>query len=76
MKKTYKSYKAFYDENRIRILQYNSLRENFRKMVTDVLGSDYYNMGMDVYECDRLCCEDITLETKSKWYWIKRFWKK
>ena len=46
--------------NRIRLLQYESLRSNFQKMVEDVLGKDYYNMGMDVYECDRICCEDIT----------------
>jgi len=63
-KKTYEFYKSFYDENRVRILQYDSLRKNFQKMVNTVLGGDYYNMGMDVYECDRLCCEDITRKTK------------
>lgn len=60
-------YKSFYDENRVRILQYNSLRKNFQKMVDDVLGNDYYNMEMDVYECDRVCCEDITRKVKSFW---------
>ena len=59
-KKTNEFYKAFYDENRISILQYNSLRKNFKKTVNTVLGDGYYNMAMDVYECDRLCCEDIT----------------
>jgi len=53
-------YKKFYDENRIRILQYESLKGHFQKMINDVLGDDYYNMAMDVYECDRICCEDIT----------------
>lgn len=53
-------YKKFYEENRVAILQYNSLRENFNKMVKDVLGNDYYNMAMDVYEADKDCCEDIT----------------
>ena len=53
-------YKKFYEENRIALLQYESLRENFNKMIDDVLGKDYYNMAMDVYDCDRICCEDIT----------------
>lgn len=62
--KTNQFYKKFYDENRVGILQYESLRKNFHKMIDDVLGKDYYNMGMDVYECDRICCEDITQEAK------------
>jgi hypothetical protein len=33
-------------------------------MITEILGDDYYNMGMDVYECDRICCEDIILKSK------------
>jgi hypothetical protein len=55
-------YKSFYEENRVSVLQYNSLRNHFRKMIDDVLGKNYYNMGADVYESDRLCCEDITRE--------------
>jgi len=58
--KTPEFYKNFYDENRVRLLQYDSLRENFKKMVDDVLGEDYYNMSNDVYDCDKECCEDIT----------------
>ena len=53
-------YREFYEQNRIALLQYKSLRENFSRMVDEVLGPDYYNMGMDVYEADRLTCEDIT----------------
>lgn len=53
-------YKKYHDENRVKVLQYDSLRLNFNKMVNDVLGGDYYNMGMDVYDADRICCEDIT----------------
>lgn len=48
------------EETRISQLQYESLRKNFSKMIDDVLGSDYYNMAMDVYDSDRVCCEDIT----------------
>ena len=61
VKKDIEFYKKFYEENRIALLQYESLRENFHAMVNDVLGADYYNMGMDVYTCDKICCEDITL---------------
>lgn len=57
--KSLEFYKEFYDKNRIPMLQYDSLREHFQKMITDVLGPDYYNMGMDVYECDRICCEHV-----------------
>ena len=55
------------DIGRIRLLQYESLREHFSVMVKEVLGKDYYNMGMDVYECDRLCCEDITRKANRTW---------
>jgi len=58
--KTFEFYKDFYDENRVKLLQYESLRTNFNKMIDDILGEKYYNMAMDVYECDRICCEDIT----------------
>lgn len=53
-------YKKFYDENRVDLLQYASLRINFNLMIDDVLGEKYYNMAMDVYDCDRICCVDIT----------------
>ena len=57
-------YESFYIKNRDALLQYNSLRKNFNAMVTDILGSDYYNMAMDVYEADKICCEDITKKAK------------
>jgi len=63
--KTPEFYKTFYDENRVRLLQYDNLRKHFNIMIIKVLGIDYYNMAMDVYESDRLCCEDITMKSKS-----------
>lgn len=60
-------YKKFYDENRVCLLQYDSLRKNFSSMIDDVLGKDYYNMAMDVYEADRICCEDITRKANRSW---------
>ncbi len=59
-------YKLFYDENRVSILQYDNLRIHFNKMVRDVLGEDYYNIGMDVCQSDRQCCEDITRKLKKQ----------
>ena len=50
--------------------QYTNLRNNFNKLVTEVLGPDYYNMAMDVYEADRICCEDIAI--KANMGWIER----
>lgn len=64
-RKTNEFYKAFYEKNRVSLLQHKSLRHNFQKMVNDVLGKDYYNMAMDVYDSDRICCEDITQQSKS-----------
>ena len=53
-------YKDFYEKNRVALLQYESLRKNFSEMIDNTLGADYYNMAMDVYDADRICCEDIT----------------
>lgn len=53
------NYKEFYEKNRVVILQYENLRENFSVMVDEILGTDYYNSAMDVYECDRISCADI-----------------
>ena len=47
--------------------QYANLRENFNKLVKDVLGDDYYNMAMDVYDADRICCEDIARKANRSW---------
>lgn len=55
-------YKAFYEKNRIPLMQYENLREHFGKVVESVLGKDYYNMGMDVYNCDAIACGDIIYE--------------
>ncbi|MCK5020900.1 MAG: hypothetical protein KAS32_28020 [Candidatus Peribacteraceae bacterium] len=65
--KSYEFYKSFYDDHRVEVLLYANLRKYFTKMVEDVLGKDYYNMGMDVYTCDKLCCEDMTRKLKSFW---------
>lgn len=73
---SYEFLKEFYYNNRIRILQYENLRKNFHKMIDDVLGKDYYNTGMDVYECDRICCEDIAYKAKSFIQKFKHHWNK
>ena len=58
--KTPEFYREFYNENRVALLQYKSLRENFSKMVDDVLGENYYNYEHDVYNSDKECCKAIT----------------
>ena len=68
-------YKKFYEENRAALLQYDSLRKNFRNMIENVLGRDYYNMGNDVYTCDKISCEDITKKAKSKGFIYNLFFK-
>jgi len=66
--KTLEFYKKFYDENRVSILQYQSLRTNFNTLVNKVLGNDYYNMAMDVYDADRICCEDIARKANKTYF--------
>jgi Lar family restriction alleviation protein len=64
MKKAIKKWNTRVNSKHIKLLQYENLRKHFRKMTDDILGKDYYNMGMDVYECDRIICEDITKQAK------------
>lgn len=77
--KTPEFYKAFYEENRVKLLQYDSLRVHFMKMIDDIMGKGYYNAGMDIYTCDQLSCEDITRVATSKTLvgsikeWVKNF---
>ena len=47
------------EDCRIRLLQYDNLRKLFSQLIDDVLGTNYYNMGMDVYTCDELTCKDL-----------------
>lgn len=65
-------YRKFYEKNRVALLQYESLRGHFNKMVTDVLGEGYYNLAMDVYDADRICCEDVARKSKG---FFKRYFK-
>ena len=67
-------YKKFYEENRVALLQYKSLRKHFNSLVTKALGEDYYNMAMDVYDADRICCEDIANKCKKGFFsrWLNR----
>lgn len=48
-----------YFKLKVKSAQYDNLRKHFENMIADILGENYFNMGMDVYECDRLCCQDI-----------------
>lgn len=50
-------------DNRIAMLQYQSLRKNFDKyLVKPILGEEYYNMGLDVYTADELTCHELKRE--------------
>ena len=54
-------------QDRVAMMQYRNLREHFGALADEVLGPDYYNMGMDVYECDRITCEDIARHASQTW---------
>lgn len=46
-------------------MQYKNLRQCFNTVVNNILGEDYYNMGMDVRQADQICTEDIINEFKN-----------
>ena len=73
--RTYTFYKDFYKKHHVSIKQYENLRNHFNKLIETVLGQHYYNMGMDVYSCDELACEDLAKELKSRNV-LKRFFNK
>lgn len=43
---------------------YKELRKNFNKLTNEILGEDYYNMGMDTYNCDQETTDDILYKYK------------
>lgn len=53
------------DNTRIHLLQYKNLREHFYSLSNEVLGEDYYNLGMDTYTCDKMTTEDIKRKFKN-----------
>lgn len=38
---------------------YENLRDNYNRIIDNILGKDYYNMYMDTYHCDDGCADDI-----------------
>lgn len=54
------------EEQRIALLQYKELREWLSIFQDIMLGKDYYNLGCDVYTCDRLTLEDLICKYGSK----------
>jgi hypothetical protein len=67
---SFEFYKTFYEEHHVSILQYKSLRRCFNRMSNIILGTNYYNMSMDVYGGDADTCEDII--TKCRRWWQKK----
>ena len=58
---------------RIDKLQYDNLRKCFDNIIQEVLGENYYNMGMDIYTCDMLSSKDIIKAfNKNKRKYIKK----
>lgn len=48
------------DYTRISLLQYKNFRHSFNTYLkTPILGEDYYNLGMDTYNCDIFTCQDL-----------------
>lgn len=48
------------------LLQYSNLRKHFSQLISDILGPNYYNEGMDVYHCDELTCRDLKSKIKRR----------
>lgn len=60
--------KEISNDNKVALMQYENLRKHFRQLTEDVLGEGYWNMGMDVYECDKLTCEHLRKTLKRGWF--------
>ena len=43
-------------------LLYKNLRADYERLIEEILGADYYNMGMDVYTTDDLACTHMIRE--------------
>lgn len=57
--------------NKIYLKQYDNLRENFRRVIFNILGNRYYNMSHDVYKSDEYACNDIISIFRKKENYIK-----
>lgn len=49
----------------VQLLQYYNLRKHFDRVTTEILGSDYYNLAMDVYMCDEITCDSLIRKYKA-----------
>ena len=70
--KDFEFYKKFYDENRVRILQYESLRVNFQELKIKTLGDKYYVDAYDVYDSDKEICKAIEKKC-NRGFWDRIF---
>lgn len=45
-------------------LIHKELNGHYQRLINELLGRDYYNMGMDAYSCNAEACEDMLHEIR------------
>ena len=65
--KKLKQEKEFYE------YAYNELRKQWNRVISELLGENYYNYGCDHYSCDEFTADDLIYKYKKRWW---QFWKK
>lgn len=43
---------------------HRELNGHYQRLINELLGKDYYNMGMDAYSCNAESCEDMLHEIR------------
>lgn len=43
---------------------HRELNGHYKRLIDELLGKDYYNMGMDAYSCNAEACEDMLHEIR------------
>lgn len=43
---------------------HRELNGHYQRLINELLGKDYYNMGMDAYSCNAEACEDMLHEIR------------
>ena len=60
---------------------HRELNGHYQRLINELLGKGYYNMGMDAYSCNAESCEDMLHEIRrmrklistGRWFWYQLF---
>lgn len=53
--------------------RFTELNKQWHRVITELLGEDYYNDGCDWKSCDEFSADDLIYKYKKRWW---QFWRK